>query len=306
MNLPIKFLALTVFALLASPGYTSDNNNDVKAKQKWYRVEAIIFTQKDVFGDELTSRDIVMAYPENLIDLDNNQVDFTALPENEHELGADVYSLNRTGVYKILFHKAWRQPGIAPADAPWINIDINDEDTALNGSLRVYLSSYLHLESNLWHVSYASELQPEDTETLDIEPLNNESSNESSSLDPTPETVLPHLEITPWPRPPVLALSTPATSITEFVDTTNTNEDDTLATGNAISAGNITFNPVPRQIEEIILLKQASRLKLNKLHYFDHPKMGLLLKVSRATAPVIESPNDTKTEEPSTISKALN
>jgi len=301
MNLPIKFLALTVFALLASPGYSSDNNNDVKAKQKWYRVEAIIFTQKDVFGDELTSRDIVMAYPENMIDLDNNQVDFTALPENERELGADVYSLNRTGVYKILLHKAWQQPGIAPADAPWINIDISDENTELSGSLRVYLSSYLHLESNLWHVTYSPdfqspELQSPDIETLSIEPLNNNSLSESSPLDPS-QVTLPHPELKPWPTPPIPLLPTPST---ELIDTTNIKQDS------VITAETSSINPVQRQIEEIILLKQASRLKLNKLHYFDHPKMGLLLRVSRATAPVIESPDDTKTEEPSAISKALN
>jgi len=300
MKLPIKFLAPAILALLASSGYSSEKKSDVKAKQKWYRVEAIIFTQKDVFGDELTSRDIVMAYPENMIDLDTNHVDFTALPENERELDADVYSLKRTGVYKILFHKAWRQPGIAPADAPWINIDISDENTALSGSLRVYLSSYLHLESNLWHVTYSPDFQsPElpspDTETLSIEPLNNNRLSESSPLDPS-QVTLPHPALKPWPTPPIPLLPTPTT---ELVDT-NTDED------NLITADTSPINPAQRQIEEIILLKQASRLKLNKLHYFDHPKMGLLLRVSRATAPVIESQEGIKTEEPSTISKALN
>ena len=91
MKLPIKYLALTVFALLANTGYSSENTGTVKAKQKWYRVEAIIFTQKDVFGDELSSRDIVLAYPENLIDLDNNQVGFTPLPQSERKLGPDAY-----------------------------------------------------------------------------------------------------------------------------------------------------------------------------------------------------------------------
>jgi len=306
MKLPIKCLALTVFALLANPGHSSENKDSVKAKQKWYRVEAIIFTQKDVFGDELSARDIVLAYPEYLIDLDNNPVGFTPLPQSEHQLGPDVYSLNRTGVYKVLFHKAWLQPGLAPAKAPWVNIDISDDNTALSGSLRVYLSSYLHLESNLWHVSYGSGFQSPGTETLSIEPLNNESLSENSPLDSTAAIALPHAEITPWPQPPTPVLSTQANSTTAFIETTNINEDDTLATGNAISTENSLFNPLQRKIEDIILLKQASRLKLNKLHYFDHPKMGLLLKITRATAPAITNQKISNMEDKPAISDALN
>jgi len=304
MKLPIKILALTVFALLASPAYS--NEADAKNKQKWYRLEAIIFTQKDVFGDELSSRDIVLAYPENLIDLDNNKVGFTPLPQSERKLGPDAYSLNRTGVYKVLFHKAWLQPGLAPAKAPWVNIDISDDNTALSGSLRVYLSSYLHLESNLWHVSYGSGFQSPGTEALSIEPSNDESLSENSPLDPTAAITLPHAEITPWPRPPTPALSTPASSTTELMDTINSNGDGTLATGKLMSAENSPFNPMQRKIEDIILLKQASRLKLNKLHYFDHPKMGLLLKISRATAPAITNQNTHNVEDKPAISEALN
>ena len=304
MKLPIKFLALTVFALLASPAYS--NEADAKNKQKWYRLEAIIFTQKDVFGDELSSRDIVLAYPENLIDLDNNRVGFTPLPQSERKLGPDAYSLNRTGVYKVLFHKAWLQPGLAPARAPWVNIDISDDNTALSGSLRVYLSSYLHLESNLWHVSYGSGFQSPGTEALSIEPLNNESLNENNPLDSTTAIALPHAEITPWPRPPTPALSTPASPAAELMGTTNINQDDTLAAGNAISTENSLFKPMQRKIEDIILLKQASRLKLNKLHYFDHPKMGLLLKISRATAPAITNQNTRNVEDKPAINEALN
>jgi len=242
-----------------------------------------------------------MAYPESLIDLDNNQAGFTALPKNEHELGPDAYSLNRTGVYKVLFHKAWRQPGLAPAGAPWVNIDISEGNAALSGSLRVYLSSYLHLESNLWHVTYSPELQSQefqspDAEPLSIEPLNNESLSESGPFDPT-QVTLPHPELTPWPTPPTLVLPT---SKTELIDTTNITKDS------VITVETNSINPVQRQIENIILLKQASRLKLNKLHYFDHPKMGLLLKVSRATAPVIEIENHTKPEKPSATSNVLN
>ncbi len=312
MNLPIKFLALTTLTLLTSLCCASEESAklvETKTKQKWYRVEVIIFTQKDAFGDELSSRDIVLTYPENLIDLDNNSAAYTALPEDKLELGPDAYALKRTGVYTVLFHKAWRQPGLSPGEAPWINIDVSDEKTSLNGSLRVYLSSYLHLESNIWHLSYAPEL-----EALSVEPLVAEATGNKTLIQeedsPETETTIPPLA--PWPRPPISPLKLMAAAELEIVqaqtdqpgfgqpdlvqpvpahpDTALANTTLTAAeplnTGISeqnevtVTAGDI-LNTHQKAIDDIILLQQASRLMLNKLHYFDHPKMGLLVKVSR-------------------------
>ena len=276
MNLPTKLLTsltLSLLTLLTSLSHASENAVDAKPLQKWYKVEVVIFTQRDVFGDEIASRDIVMNYPENMIDLDNNLDGFVALPNGERELGPDAYSLNRTGVYNVLFHKAWQQPGLAPTAAPWINIDIAGENTTINGSLRVYLSSYLHMESNIWQVSYATALESTNPQSLDNTALT------TQGLFHGPlDTSLPLPAPTPWPQPPTspIALST-------------------LTTEEQIT--NKGLNLAQKNIEEIILLKQASRLKLNKLHYFDHPKMGLLFKVTRSKAPVIKSQPKPATDE---------
>lgn len=292
MNLPTKLIAsvtLSLLTLLASLSHANDTDNDNKAAakpvQKWYKVEVIIFTQRDTFGDELASRDIVMSYPENVIDLDNNLAGFATLPDGERELAPDVYSLNRTGVYNVLFHKAWQQPGLAPTAAPWINIDIAGENTAINGSLRVYLSSYLHMESNIWQVSYATAL-----ETTNPQSLENTALTEGDSLQTPPGTDLLIAVPAPWPQPPTSPIALPKLT---------TEEQSTSEMLNPISVDAVELNPttvdtaelnaVQRNIEEIILLKQASRLKLNKLHYFDHPKMGLLFKVTRSEEPIIKN-----------------
>ena len=266
MNLPtilIATLSLSFLTLLTSLSHASENTVDAKPLQKWYKVEVIIFTQRDVFGDELASRNVVMNYPQNLIDLDNNAAGFNALPNNQRELGPDVYSLNRTGVYKVLFHKIWRQPGLTPAAAPWINIDIAGENTAINGSLRVYLSSYLHMESNIWQVSYATTAG-----STTPQPLGNTALTAQDSLQGPSDTNL--LQPAPWPQPPMspIALSKITTE------------------GQRAS---MALNLAQTNINGIILLKQASRLKLNKLHYFDHPKMGLLFKVTRSKGPIIKN-----------------
>ena len=271
MSLPTKFLVLTTLALLTSLCYASEDSAapiENKARQKWYQVEVIIFTQKDAFGDELSSRDVVLAYPEHLIDLDNNSAAYTALPEEKLELGPDAYSLNRTGVYKVLYHQAWRQPGLTPENAPWININSSDDNTALGGSLRIYLSSYLHMENNIWRVSYATELESSQITLLNdpshqLDSTNNTENvvmeeNDGLSLAATSTSPL----FAPWPQPP-------ASPLHSLEPQPVGDESNTLL-------------PVPRAIKEIILLKQESRLKLNKLHYFDHPKLGVLAKISRA------------------------
>ena len=300
MNLPIKLIAsvtLSLLTLLANLSHANDTDNDNKAAakpvQKWYKVEVIIFTQRDVFGDELPSRDIVMSYPEKVIDLDNNLAGFVTLPDGERELGPDVYSLNRTGVYNVLFHKAWQQPGLAPTAAPWINIDIAGENTAINGSLRVYLSSYLHMESNIWQVSYATALEPTSPQLLGNTVLMAE-----NPLQTPPGTDLLLAAPTPWPQPPTspITLTTVTTEEKSTSEMLNPISVDAVELS-PINVNTAELNAVQRSIEEIILLKQASRLKLNKLHYFDHPKMGLLFKVTRSEEPIIQNLPKPETDE---------
>lgn len=295
MSLPTKFLVLTTLALLTNLSYASEQNATLienKARQKWYQVEVIIFTQKDTFGDELSSRDVVLAYPGNLIDLDNNSAGYTSLPKGKLELGPDAYSLNRTGVYKVLYHQAWLQPGLAPENAPWININSSDDNTALSGSLRIYLSSYLHMENNIWRVNYATDLESSQLTPLNAPSRQQDSVNNTENaalegndgLSLAATSALPLLA--PWPQPPAPPLlSTEPKPIGD--------ESSTLL-------------PVPRAIKEIILLKQESRLKLNKLHYFDHPKLGVLAKISRAKPAAIAPVERIESVENTTVEDSLN
>lgn len=272
MRLPTKFLALTILTILTNLGYASDRNtssSDNQAQQKWYQVEVIIFTQNDVFGDELSSRDIMLAYPENLIDLNNNSAAYTRLAKDKLELGPDAYSLNRTGVYKVLYHQAWLQPGLAPANAPWIHINNNNGNTTLGGSLRIYLSSYLHMENNIWRVSYATHIQSPQPTRLNTRFRQTGSTSSPNDVGKSEDDAIllaatpPRPLLAPWPQPP-----TPPLHSTE-----NIGKENSL------------FLATQRTIKEITLLKQESRLKLNKLHYFDHPKLGILAKVIRAQPP---------------------
>ncbi len=265
MNLSIKlFHTLTLSLLTLVPCFTQASNTteNARSSQKWYKVEVIIFTQRDVFGEERAPRNITMSYPENLIDLNDNIAGFHLLPNNQRDLGSDAHALNSTGVYKVLFHQAWQQPGLNPATAPWIDIAITKGKTVISGSLRVYLSSYLHLESNIWQVTYATTMGSPIHQAINKPALMTQSALQSPfGTDPS--------QPRPWPQPPISPIALSKVTADE-------------------QSPYMARNLANRDIQEINLLKQASRLKLNKLHYFDHSKMGLLFKVTRSQAPVIK------------------
>lgn len=265
----ISTLVFASLSILANHSLAMDSQDSgVSPAQKWYQIEVLIFSQQDVFGDEVSPRDIILAYPDNLIDLDNNNQGFIALPDSARKLGPDAYTMNRTGVYKVLFHKAWRQPGRAPQQTPWIMIKAEKPDSSLNGSLRIYLSNYLYLNTNFWLTRYAG-LRARAINSAAPPALNAEASAESSTL----EAASLSPEPSPWPLPPTPPSASKSTDLaTDFANT-----------------GATQFGMTAREINEIVLLKQSSRLKLNKLYYFDHPKLGLLIRVSRyAKAPIKE------------------
>lgn len=123
--------------------------------RNWYQVELIIFSQSDNFGEETYIPDVKRSYPEKLAQLQTTGTgnQFTSVDKSAWSLSPDAYTLSRTGVYKVLCHEAWQQPGIALQSAPWLVIsggsNLSDHQE-LEGSIRAHLSNYLHLSTDLW------------------------------------------------------------------------------------------------------------------------------------------------------------
>ncbi len=222
--------------------------------QKWYQVEVVIFTQNDSFGEETASSNTSFNYPANWIQpsaADSN-ADFTIINKPAQLLNPDIYTMNRTGVYKVLYHQAWRQPGISPRKAPWLLVSGGKalgSHHELEGSIRLHLASYLHLETNLWL----------------LKPAHNGSAYSST---PTAGFKSNGLSTHKLPIAPVAA-----------------KPDEGFKTF-ASPGYDMGFTREPAiALKEIYTLKQSERLKLGKTHYIDHPKLGILVKVVRAKAP---------------------
>ena len=207
---------------------------------RWYQVEVIIFAQQDSFGNEGTPLSIHLRYPERATYFGDGDVE--QLPRDQRQLKGDAAKLERTGVYRVLFHEAWRQPGQSQGRTPWLIIQAGrrfGDHYELEGSLRLYLSTYLHLDTNLWlslpSDTYASAPEPSTTTAK---------GNYTSTRD--------------LPPPPGAFKS------------------------GAQPGGNGSSGIA---LKEIYSLEQSTRLQLGKLHYVDHPKMGILVKVMRTEAP---------------------
>lgn len=167
------------------------------AETPQYTVEVIIFKNLtgDPSGAEIWTRANQEPLPEADLDLPEAvtqpeptpAVEYTLLKENELGLRQLAQRLEASQRYEVLLHQAWRQPGlerdkaapmhievplesIAPAPAPSAEPSLFEDgmssdwarpEARLEGKLKLILSRYLHLETDLRY--YTGELlQPMD------------------------------------------------------------------------------------------------------------------------------------------------
>ncbi len=265
----------------------------------WYQVEVIIFDQQDEFGDEGTRTDIELGYPEPrafLMDageiadreaarleaetasrppdaLDRllippekrqrppSEYPFVPLPKGERSLNPDAYTLERNGRYRVLFHKAWRQPAKDSGRAPWVVVAGGErfgDHRELAGSVRFYHSRHPHFQVDLWRTTFGAPLFGGDHLTL-----------------PSPWPTLPDR---PEPPPPV----TPAVATTLFsadgLPQVQAQKRDDAARTFAAPTTRLRY-----PVEAIDLMRQSHRLDTGQIHYFDHPRLGVLVRVTPYT-----------------------
>ena len=179
---------------------------------------------------------------------------FVLLPESERTLNESTGGIARARDMRVLFHEAWRQPILPTDEGPSIIIQGGDnygEHTELEGSIHLSVSRYLHIYTNLWLTQFV--------------PNYGQESEHWPALPPVPER-----------RPPPEPIQEP--------------EQETLPLGfsQPKSAWDIEPTPMddytnlinqPYLTKEIVTLHQTRRMRSGELHYIDHPRMGLLIKI---------------------------
>lgn len=96
--------------------------------------------------------------------------DLFPLPPSDFQLSAEANTLGRSTKYRLLLHRAWRQPLLDRERARPVSIDYPSESTSmLDGTVKVALGRYLHLTVDLVFRSNAALLAPVENDVY-VEP----------------------------------------------------------------------------------------------------------------------------------------
>ncbi|GAB5449966.1 MAG: hypothetical protein Hals2KO_02940 [Halioglobus sp.] len=181
----------------------------------------------------------------------NQPLAYVLSDRDELEFRGKAAYMERNGGYRVLFHESWLQPIGQRRHSRALVLDRSGDGgpwPQLQGSIRLHLARYLHLQTNLW--------------------LN------------TPGDYLPGTwRMPPPPRGPASVLDATAPELTaapEFgMDDTSQIASDPNAPGH--SAGS------DYPYRHAIVMRQTRKMRSSEVHYIDHPKLGLVIKLTPVT-----------------------
>lgn len=183
---------------------------------------------------------------------------FVLLGSSEQEFRGKAAYMQRSGRYRILFHETWLQPVTSRSEALPIVLD-QSGDTGqwpeLQGSIQLYLSRYLHLETNLW-LNTSGDYFP-GSWRMPPPPLG------PSSAAAEPQESAPDIR------------AEYSGEVAEPWDAIATETQETL-------------EPI-YPFRHAILLQQKRRMRSSEVHYLDHPVLGVVVKLTPLTAQDLES-----------------
>jgi len=183
---------------------------------------------------------------------------FTLRPLSELEFRGKAAYMQRTGRFKTLLHQTWLQPMRGEEQTLPIVIDRSGDEQnwpRLQGSVKLYLSRYLHIETNLWLNTDGNYL-PADW-FMPAPPLGPES---LIIIEPPAPLADDFFAAGREPGQPVDDEGLPLTEET---------------------------GPVYGW-RHAILMDQKRRMRSNEVHYIDHPMLGVVVKLLPLTADELE------------------
>lgn len=295
---------LTAAATLSTMTSAWAQDQDRKQDQDtpWYQVEVVVFKHTDTTDDEAWPDDpgypdlthtVALSPPsassmtslevgELFADKDTGQaltdfltddkpknpdapMAFRLLPDSEDQLGNTVTRLNNAGDYQVLYHAAWRQPAYAPDNTIPVHIRFD----------------------------------PVGVQTRMLSVVDQDADRQATGQPPADQgdgTVLP-------PTPAVVPVSDEAAASPSWL----LNGDIGLAQSRYLHLDvdlvyQVNTPADPSQQDSVIgdtmitqtyRLTQSRRIRSDKLYYFDHPRFGVLARVTPYTPPPPPEPPQT-------------
>ncbi len=248
---------------------------------------------------------------------------FTTLPVEQQLLTDVVNKISVRPEYRLLYHRAWRQP-IGPAsDAGNILIrggDKFDNHFELEGSISLSVERYLHIHTNLWLSRFVNNLGFDNSPWPVLpEPQITVIRNEALSPPIVDDSVEDGIEQpTPGAQPPpqdsgdqdsgdsAAIGSNPSSNGPSPYDPSaygpagldsfdtnsafaNSNSYSAFTSFDSMFSG---FDNRQYVADRTVTLRQHRRMRSNELHFIDHPMMGLLIKITPYERPTEETPQE--------------
>jgi hypothetical protein len=207
---------------------------------------------------------------------DWRETPFILLDNDDRLLESELRKLENSARYRVLFHESWRQQIKGNSDAQSIIIlggDQFENHRELEGSIRLSLSRYLHINTQLWFTEFESNYGQESEHWPALPEI-------PDSYLVAEETVLDGIE--------------QATNVSDNgISFELSDQPEDLYAGfqfdNDFSSD---ISDVEKEsaylVRKIITLRQQRRMRSGELHYIDHPRLGILLKIEPYSPPILE------------------
>lgn len=185
-------------------------------------------------------------------------VPFVQRAAAEREFRGKAAYMQRMGNYRTLFHQTWLQPMRDENSALPIVLDRSGDTRQwprLQGSVKVYLSRYLHIETDLWMNTTGNYLPGQ------------------WAMPPAPLGPPSLLLIEPEPSLLVAAASDARTSKPQPAPADSTDQTPPLADSG------MSLEPV-YPWRHAVRFTEKRRMRSNEVHYLDHPMLGVVVKLT--------------------------
>ena len=278
-------LLLVVLSVLTLAAHAQD--------ERWYKVELLIFSRTQLANEEMeiweptptllyptryqfltapntplpnaASIDLNLPIPGpnepgNIMETAPRPTPFTLLTQSDMAFQRRALQMERSGKYRVLFHQSWLQPMVDKAAASDIVLDHSGDEQQwpeLQGSIKFYLSRYLHMETNLW-LNTSGDYLPQGWQ-MPAPPL--------GPVSPT----IKGLELFPGVKDESgiqIGLEEIKESLLESSEEQPTMDLTTAAE-----------TPPMYPWRHALLLQQERRMRSTEVHYIDHPAMGVIVLI---------------------------
>lgn len=271
--LPAKFLHSL------APTQTDNTEHNLTPDEKLKTDASLLSSKQEAEPDEDGSLPEGVALP-NL---------FEFVPKKERFLLDSARAINRDKSLRVLFHQKWLQPLTQKSEAPALIIQGGNQFGAhheLEGSITIHLSRYLHLSTNLWLTQFISNRGQQSDHWPNLPAPPNEQEALLARL-----TQDLNLSAADFAQANNANLSTLAINLENqdgevaqragYLQTPpNSPVDLSQGVGTLADQAPQLNTSSPYLINQIVTLNQSRRMRSDETHYIDHPKVGLLIRVT--------------------------